>query len=695
MVAPTRGEVSAASIFGDSMVLQRDKPVPVWGWAAAGEEVTVEFAGQKVATKTGEDGRWKVALQPMTADATPHDLTITGASNKQVFHDVLVGEVWLCSGQSNMVWAVRNCNNAKEEIAAANFPGIRMFTVEYASRDDHGYKIDPRLTVKSYALRPQDKCKGRWALCNPKNVGAFSGMAYYFGRKLHQELKVPVGLVVSSYGATAIEAWMSVEQLKGIPAYHNRAVAFDLLANDYLADPEGLPKAIENEQARFKQQQAAWFTELDAQDVGLKSKWMDPGLADADWSKIKLPVTLDDNPIGVPVASVWFRKEVTIPSQWVGKDLELSLGVIDASDEAFVNGTHVGKTWFDTKEYWKVSRTYPIPAAAVTTTKLSVVMRLLKVAYFMAPFGPDKQMKVSVKGDASGESVSLAGGWRMKKAQNLDAGREPRVAECHKARPGGHYGQPGVMHNAMIHPIRPYAIRGVIWSHGGANVPFYIDYRSLMPGLIIAWRQEWGQGDFPFCIVQQSEYHEQQTQPVERESWVNIRESQAMSLRVPNTFMPTSLGCGESDNVHYRNKQEVGRRIALAVLGEVHGQRDNPWLSPAYKSMKIEGNKIHLTFDFARGLHAQGDPPVGFVIAGADRTFYFAKAKIEGQDVVVWSEKVPHPVAVRYAWADNPVCNLANDQNLPMLPFTTDGWDLSQLVIGKDTITIPSGWKPK
>jgi len=694
-MAPARGEVSAASIFGNSMVLQREKPVPVWGKATPGEEVTVAFGEQIATTKAGEDGRWKVVLQPLAADATPHDLTISGSANTLEFHDVLVGEVWLCSGQSNMVWAVRNCNNAKEEIAAANFPAIRMFTVGYAPGDDQGYTIDPKLATKSYALRPQDKCLGDWAICNPKNAGAYSGLAYFCGRRLHQELKVPMGLVVSAFGATAIESWMSVEQLKGIPSYHNRAVAFDLLAKDYLADPANLPKALEDEKARFARQQAEWFTQLDAQDVGLTNKWMAPELVATDWKAIALPVSLEDNPIGVPVASIWFRKEVSIPSEWVGKDLELRLGVVDAVDETFVNGSRVGKTWFDADRYWKVSRIYTIPAADVATTTLSVVMRLLKLSYFMAPLGPAEEMRVNVKGDASGASVSLAGEWRMKKAQDLDPGLEPRVAECNKARPGGHYGQPGVMHNGMINPIRPYAIRGLLWSHGGANAPFYVDYRTLLPGLITAWRQEWGKGDFPVCVVQQSDYHQQQTRPVEREAWVNLRQSQGTALRLPHTFMPTSVGCGESNDVHYRNKQEVGRRMALAVLGEVYGRRDDVWLSPSYKSMEVEGNTIRLTFDSARGLHAEGDPPVGFSIAGADRTFYFAQARIDGEQVVAWSEKVPAPVAVRYAWASNPVCNLANEQDLPLLPFATDEWDVSQLVIGKDTITIPSGWKPK
>jgi sialate O-acetylesterase len=694
MSASVRAEVSAACIFTDSMVLQRDKPVPIWGKGAPGEAVTVEFLDQKVTTKTGEDGRWKVALKPLATDDKGHELTVSGPDKKIVFKDVLVGEVWLCAGQSNMVWQVRNCANAKEEIAAANYPKMRVFQVGYAKADDHGYSIDPSLLVKSYALRPQDKCNGYWVPSNPTNAGAFSGMAYYFGRDLHKELNVPVGLIVSAVGATAIEAWMSVDQLKDIPAYHNRAVAFELLANDYLANPDGHPNALEAEKARFAEQQANWFLQLDEEDPGLRNKWMDSDFDDANWGTFDLPVSADNNPIGAPVASVWFRKQVTIPSQWVGKDLEISLGVIDSADETFVNGTHVGKTWFDTKEYWKVSRKYSISAADVSTTKLLVAMRLLKVAYAMAPFGPADQMYVTLKGDAAAEHVSLTGAWRSKKAKALDPGIEPRIAEMNKARPGGHYGQPGVMHNGMINPIAPYAIRGVVWSHGGANAPMYTDYRSLLPGLISGWRQEWGQGDFPFCVVQQSDCYEQQTAPVERAAWVNLRQAQMSALTLPNTFVVPTIGCGDSDNVHYKNKQEAGRRIMLAAMGEVYGKKDRTWMSPMYKSMKVEGNKIRLTFNFGRGMHSRGDPPVGFVVAGADRTFYFGQAKIEGDEVVVWSDKVPNPVAVRYAWAINPVCNVYNDQDLPILPFTTDSWDVSQIGIGKDTITIPSGWKP-
>jgi sialate O-acetylesterase len=695
--SPAWAKVTAADIFGSGMVLQREMKVPVWGKAEAGEEVVVSFGVQKVMAQTGKDGKWKAVLEPMKANEVGQEMSIAGRENTLVFKDVLVGEVWLGSGQSNMVWELRQCLNGKEEIAAANHPNIRFFTAGYAAGEDQGYKIVPTIQAQRYALKPREKVLGEWKACTPANAANFSGVSYFFARRLHQELGVPVGMVVSAVGATSIEAWMSLDSLKEVPAYRERAEAFELLAKDYLVAPqdaENLAKALEAEKMRLAARQAKWFEELDAQDVGILGRWMAPEMATKDWGKIMLPVSMADNPIGSPVASIWFRKEVAVPEGWAGKELVIRLGVIDAVDETYVNGRKVGRTWFDAKEYWSASRVYTVPADVVTGNRVVVAMRLLKMNYHMAPLGPAGDMRLEL---ATGgpESVSLAGEWVMKKAQDLDAGRQPKPAPTVGKQPGGHYCQPGVMHNGMIHPIKPYAIRGVFWYQGGANGPYYVDYRSLQPAIVRAWRREWGQGDFPFLAVQQQEFWEQQTTAVERGGYTNLREAQAKVLTVPGGMLITVLGVGESTNPHNKNKQEVGRRAALSVLGQVYKK---PILhsGPMYKAMKVEGEKVRLIFDHAQGgLHALGDPPVGFAIAGEDRAFYFAKAKIEGEEVVVWSERVPKPVAVRYAWATNPVCNLYNAQELPMFPFATDSWDLAQLVIPKDAITIPTGWKPK
>lgn len=696
LFSTAHADVLPASIFTDSMVLQRDQPVPVWGKAAPEEAVTVEFADQKIAAKTDASGRWKVALKAMPASAAPREMTITGAGAPRVFKDVLVGEVWLCSGQSNMGLEVRKALNAQEDIAKANYPAIRAFVVGATPSNDQGYPIDPTIGKQRYALTPQEKCEGTWRVCTPANVINWSGVGYFFGRDLHERLHVPVGLIMASYGATAIESWISLEGLKSIPAYRERALSFEELAKAFIADNNSYPGSLEIEKARLAEKSKAWFEQLDAEEPGLKDKWMVPSLDTSKWSTVKLPVSTEDNPIGEAVAAIWFRKQATIPAGWIGKELELHLGLIDGADESYVNGVRVGRTWFDAPKYWSVSRVYPVPTAAVTGAELTIALRVLKLNYPMGLFGPAGDMVLKLKdAPADAPSIPLTGEWRTAKSQDLDPGREPRPAALLNHIPGNYYGHPGVQYNGQIHPLIPYAIRGAIWYQGEANAPFYTDYRSLMPGLIKSWRAEWGQDNFAFGIVALADYQAQQTKPVERAGYHLIREAQAMALSEPNTFLATAVGVGEGADIHPKRKQEVGRRLALGALGTVYGEKDKPHTGPTYQSMAIEGARIRLRFTFAQGLHAQGDPPVGFAIAGEDRAFHFAQAKIEGESVVVWSEQVPHPIAVRYAWATNPVCNLYNSEELPMFQFRTDPWDQSQLVIPDEAITLPSGWVPK
>ncbi|HEV7405408.1 MAG TPA: sialate O-acetylesterase [Chthoniobacteraceae bacterium] len=693
LLSAARAEVVPAAIFTDSMVLQRDLPVPVWGKAAPDEAVTVEFAGQKIATKADASGKWKVALKAMPASDAPREMTIAGAGAPRVLKDVLVGEVWLCSGQSNMGLEVRKALNAQEDIAKANYPAIRGFMVSATPSNDQGYPIEPVIGKLRYALTPQEKCEGAWRVCTPANVINWSGVGYFFGRNLHERLHVPVGLIMASYGATAIESWIGLEGLKSIPAYRERAISFEALAKEFIADNNSYPGSLETEKTRLAEKSRIWFEQLDAEESGLKNKWMTPALDTSKWSTVKLPVTADDNPIGEAPASNWFRKEIKVPTDWIGKELELHLGLVDGADEAYVNGVRVGRTWFDVPKYWSVSRVYPVPAAAVAD--LTIALRVLKTIYPMGLFGPAGDMLLKLKdAPVDAPAVSLVGEWRMAKSQDLDPAREPRPAALLNHIPGNYYGHPGVQYNGQINPLIPYAIRGAIWYQGEANAPFYTDYRSLMPGLIKSWRAEWGQ-DFAFGIVALADYQRQQSKPVERTGYHLIREAQAMALSVPNTFLATAVGVGEGADIHPKRKQEVGRRLALSALGTVYGEKDKPYNGPTYQSMAVEGAKIRLRFTFAPGLHAQGEPPVGFAIAGEDRTFHFAQAKIEGETVVVWSDQVPHPVAVRYAWATNPVCNLYNSEELPMLQFRTDPWDQSQLVIPEETITLPSGWVPK
>lgn len=691
--------IGVAPVFGSNMVLQRDRPVPVWGTAEPGETVTVGFGGQAKSAKADAQGRWRVALEALPASVVPRELIIQGsleaASAARIYTNILVGEVWLCSGQSNMGLEVRKCSDAAVAASSEN-PLIRGFTVEYAPGVERGYAIVPTTAGQRYALSPRETCRGTWQLCRPDTVRNWSGVAYFFARDIQKKLAMPVGIVISSVGATAIEAWISLDGLKAIPAYAQRANAFEEVATAYLADTNRLEAILATQKAETAKRMEAWCPELDKADVGLKAKWMESPLGTTEWNTVVLPVTVEDNPLGTPVGSVWFRREITVPHEWVGKDLELGLGVVDSVDEAYVNGVRVGRTWFDCTNYWQVSRHYRIPAAVVASERVSVALRLVKLLYPMGLFGPAAAMSVTCPAVGRAAPVSLAGAWRWRKSNDLDPGRQPQLAPLNNRAPGNHYGQPGVMYNGMIHPLVPFAIRGVIWYQGEANAPFYVDYRSLLPGLIASWRKEWGQGDFPFGIVQLADYWGQQKKPIERMGYHPLREAQAMALSVTNTFLATAVGVGEGKDIHPKNKAEVGRRLALGALGLVYGFADHLPSGPVYRSMAVEGAAIRITFDYADGLHARGEPPVGFAIAGEDRRFHFAKARIDGTSVVVWSDNVAKPVAVRYAWATNPVCNLYNRAELPVFQFHTDNWDASQIIpVEDEPVTLPAGWVEK
>ena len=479
--SPAMAALSLASVIGDHMVLQQDRPVPIWGTAAPGETIAVTFGDQTVKATAGADGKWRVSLAAMKANAQPREMMVAGKTEKVVLKNILVGEVWLCAGQSNMGWVVANSNNAKEEIEAANYPGIRSFTSLIPSVE------------KGYPLTPQSKCRGAWQVCTPGSVKRWSAVGYFFGRELHRRLGVPVGLLVASYGATAIEAWTSIDGLQAVPMYRERAENYERLAKALLAGKASYEQARARLEATFPARREAWFKKLDAEAPGLQQKWMAPDLDASDWNRIPLPVTVDDNPIGTPVASVWFRREVAIPEAWVGREMVLRLGVIDGVDDTFVNGHKVGRTWFDTNRYWVASRVYSVLPAATKSRRIVVAVRVLKLAYQLAFFGPTDEMKLSLKGDPNAPPVSLAGEWRLKKAKDLAPGREPRLPDARV--PGTCYGQPAVMYNGVLHPLISYAIRGAIWYQGEANAPFHADYLHLLPGLIKSWRKEWRQGE--------------------------------------------------------------------------------------------------------------------------------------------------------------------------------------------------------
>ncbi|HYE97355.1 MAG TPA: sialate O-acetylesterase [Planctomycetota bacterium] len=481
-------DVKVPTVISDRMVLQRDKPVPVWGWADPGEAVTVEFAGQKKTATAGPDGAWKVALDPMPASAEGRAMSIAG-KNRIELQDVLVGEVWLCSGQSNMQWSVSQCAEADLEIAAGKHPLIRLITVPQVA-----------------SQKPLTEFKGQWEACTPQTVGSFSAVGYSFGRQLHLTLGVPVGLIDNSWGGSAAEAWVRRDVLEK----HDRYAAL------------------------------------------LKS-----------W---------DDRVAG-----------------W---------------DEAKAKADHAQRL-----QAWE------------------------------------------------------AGGKK---------GAQPRPPQ----NPEGSNHRPSNLYNGVLNPVIGYGIRGTIWYQGESNAGRAYQYRDLFPLLIRSWRDAWGQGDFPFYWVQLADFMAEKPEPAES-AWAELREAQTMTMAaLPNTGEAVIIDVGEGKDIHPRNKQTVGLRLARWALAKDYGM-PIAHRSPTFKSVEKKDGKLVVTFDHVgQGLYAFDVQEVrGCAIAGEDRRFVWAQARIVGKDKIeVWSDAVKDPVAVRYAWADNPVCNLYSREGLPATPFRSDDW---------------------
>lgn len=490
-----RADVRLPAIISDHMVLQADMPAPLWGWADANEKVTVNFAGQTKSTTADATGKWKITLDKLAPSADPRPLTVQGNHSLTVA-DVLVGEVWLGSGQSNMAMTVSRSLNYDQEQAAARSPQIRMFTV-----------------ARSPQPEPQADCTGAWVICAPETVGAFSAAAYFFGRDLHAALKQPVGLINSSYGGTAIEAWTSTAAQSKLPVYR----------------------------------------EIDARWAPLLANPYDKSAEDAKFQK---------------------RRDA------------------------------------------------------------------------------HKKLVVAAKAD----------------------GKTPPRAPRAPVDPRFDQNRPGNLFNGMIEPIIPYAFRGAIWYQGEANsARTYADqYGIQLATMIREWRSRFGH-DFPFAWVQLPDFRKPQQEPVEAQTWPIIREQMLQALALPNTGMAIGLGLGEVNDIHPKNKQGIGDRLAAWALHDVY-QRSNESSGPLPASHRIVGNEIVVTFKHADGLQTKDGELRGFAIAGADKKFVWAKARIEGNQVIVSSAEVAEPAAVRYAWADNPVWSLVNGAGLPASPFRTDDW---------------------
>ena len=629
-------------LFTDNMVLQQNTKAPIWGEAKAGRnvKVTTSWNNRTYTVKADSKGRWRIDVDTPSAGG-PYEVSVSDGK-PVVLRDVMIGEVWLCTGQSNMQMPMEGWNikmNAEEIASSASTTNVRLMHIDNA--------------VSQLPTTELPKQKHTWEKCSPETVKSFSATGYFFGKNLAASRGVPVGLIMTCWGGTDIESWMSGKALGEVPGFKT---VVDEIVNDKLTPAE--------HETKYLAELNDWFTMTGKKEgsVGAYGKvlWADPGYDDTAWQLLPQPLKIDEVGYTSFDGVVWYRKTVDVPAAWQGKELKLELSTIDDIDVTYFNGQAVGHT-----ETCPVKRVYTIPADMVKAGRAVIAVRVLDVGSAGGLRGNADNMALSCGSDR----MSLGGEWRMKLASDLNA-----VAKV-PVNPVDNPFIPTVLYNAMIRPLVPYAVRGAIWYQGENNAPRAYRYRDLLPQMIASWRNDWN-CQFPFLIVQLANYMQRKDQPVESE-WAELREAQLLtSETVAGSGLAVAVDAGLADDIHPTDKQTVGQRLSLVARRVAYGENIAS-SGPLYQSHKIEGGAIRLTFAHADGgLKARdGGKLTGFAIAGADHKFHWADARIEGNDIVVSSADVPMPLAVRYAWADNPDCNLYNGAGLPASPFRTDAWE--------------------
>ena len=609
------------------MVLQRGVKIPVWGHATPNIKVIARLGNERASTIADSAGKWMLHL-PVFKAGGPYTLTLAEAEKPQTaikLRNILIGDVWLASGQSNMEWQVQQAQDAPNEIAKADYHQIRFLIVQH----------DEELTPQ------QDILSGTWKICDTNTVKQFSAVAYYFARKIHKEQNVPIGIVQSTWGGTPVESWTSKEGLLTSSITRTR-----ILANDTLTTHNFVKDSLD--MIRF------WDIVYHPQGNADKTIPL-PEYDDSGWPPIEMPHMVKDFGIGKFEGMIWLRKKIVLPQSFAGKDLIVNIGHPEMNYSLYFNGNEICKTVWNSNP----KHLYTIPSGLVKKGENIISLRMAML-WGGGGLNPPAEDIYITDGYSK---ISLAGKWLYKKDI------EPAVPKIHY-----YQNYPAMLFNGMINPLIPFGIKGFIWYQGEANDTAAYYYRKLFSTLITDWRQRWHQGNLPFLYVQLANFRKINLLPTESQ-WAELREAQALTLSQPGTGMACIIDIGDANSIHPLNKQEVGRRLALVAEKKVY--RQNVVASgPMYKNYVAKGNKIIISFaDTGLGLTTRDTARInGFTIAGVDKKFYWASARIEDNKVIVSSDKVDTPVAVRYAWSDNPVCNLVNSEGLPAIPFRTDDW---------------------
>ena len=628
----TSAVLRVARLFGDGMVLQRDAPIPVWGWASPRSPVVVSLGSVRRTVTADGTGAWRVMFPAMKAGG-PHEIAITGDGTRIDLRDILIGDVWVASGQSNMEWPVASSNNAAAEIASANDLTIREFAVP------HSYSEQPEADVVG----------GQWARADSQHVGRFSGVAYFFARDLRKSVNVPIGIIHTSWGGANIETWMS-----------RRAQSLTDSAWNAIIQRE------RERMAAFREVLRAKVGSLPTVDSGLvngRAHWADPSVVDSNWVVIRTPAAWEAAGYDGMDGVAWYRTSFTLSEEDARQAVRLSLGPINDSDITWVNGAEIGRT----EQKYAERRLYSIPASALRVGRNVVAVRVEDTGGGGGIYGDSASLYVEV----GGVRRSLAGAWRFKVGALSFQADGQRINKV-----------PSVLYNRMIHPLLDLPIKGVLWYQGESNannMAQATEYRRLFSTLITSWRHEWRgmRRDFPFLWVQLPNYGRVDSLPPASAAWATVRESQAAALALPNTGQVVAIDLGEAADLHPRNKQAIGARLALKARTVAYGQRVVS-SGPTYRAHTVRDGRVVIQFaNVGSGLVARagGGEVTGFAIAGEDQRFTWARARIEGDRVVVWSDHVATPTAVRYLWTNSPVAPvLYNRDGLPVAPFRTDRW---------------------
>ncbi|MEX6689298.1 sialate O-acetylesterase [Danxiaibacter flavus] len=632
--------VQLPHFFSSNMVLQRQKPIVIWGTARANYVFQIAFAGKNSKVVTGKDGKWQAVFPAMPAGG-PYDLVIN-ADSSYTLRNIMIGDVWLCSGQSNMEWIMLKTFNAPYELQHAGYPAIRFITVP-----------------KNVSAVPKDDIdRAEWKISTPATAYECSAVAFFFAKRLYEKYKVPIGIIHSSWGGTPIEAWTGFDSIASQPGFKEKAAVVSK------QNAEG--KTVQALQALYADSLKQYQSALQMLDRGYVEKWYGAGLNPSNWGKISLPALFTDTLTSYK-GSIWLRRSFYVPPMLAGKDLILNLETLNERDITWFNGIVAGSTsWAPGR------RTYRIPKAFVHEGENNIAIRLEnfeKISGFQSKNAADLRIEPLVASDRS-IVIPLAGEWRYATGLSLD--KYPHQVTA----PPLSY-QLAALYNAMIAPFKDLGLKGFTWYQGEANAGRAFQYRKLLPLMINNWRQQFNQGDLPFLYVQLAGFGKLTGDPVESE-WAELREAQEKTLSLANTGMAVTVDAGNPYDVHPTDKQTVGKRLAAAAEKMAYGDTALQ-ISPLYQSCRIQNDTIYIKVNNVRnGLIARGAMAKGFSIAGSDHRFVWADAVIRNNEIVVWNKSVSNPLAVRYAWTGSPVesngANIYNKEGFPLSPFRTDDW---------------------